>query len=67
MQQYVIEWDLLAMYGRQLPVTRRRIIQAADIGEAVRLAEDSISPGQDCVSFRVHEVTDNDMGTARTD
>ena len=56
--RYVVEWDLLAMHGRQLPLTRRRIIQAADIGEAVRLAEHWISPGQDCVSFRVHEVTE---------
>ena len=54
--QYVVEWDLLAI-RKPLPMTRRAIVTAKNIGEAVRTAEDAISPGIDCVSFRVHEVT----------
>ena len=58
--RYVVEWDLIPVRGREHPIKRRMIIETHNIGDALLLAEERIHPGQDCVSFRVHEVTDDD-------
>jgi hypothetical protein len=55
--RYVVEWDLLAIQ-QPLPMTRRAVVTADNIGDAVRRAEDAVSPGMDCVSFRVHEISE---------
>ena len=58
MPDYIVEYDLLPFAGRQLPITRRRLIKdAAYIGEAAERFLKEVVPGGDCVSFSIKELS----------
>ncbi len=57
MSEFLVEYDLLAQYGRQLPSTRRTIIEAQHMSEALSLFIESVAPGMDCVRVQIMEAT----------
>lgn len=57
--RFIVEFDLLptsTMVTRHYPVTRRIIITAESIRDALLKVDSEITPGNDCVSVRIHEV-----------
>ena len=58
MMKYVIEMDLIpiAMSRCSMPMTRRFLIEAEGIAQALLLVEKEQAPGQDCVAVRVLEI-----------
>ncbi len=63
MREFMIEYDLLAMYGRKVPITRRISVQADNISEAINLFDQSIAPGQDCVRVQIFEISHGRINT----
>lgn len=57
--RYVVEMELIpcTLMSPKFPTTKRHIIEAESIGEAITIAESRFAPGADCVSFKVSEVT----------
>lgn len=56
--KYVIEMDLIpiVMTGRKYNVTRRFLIEAEGISQAMLLPEKEYTPGQDCTGIRILEI-----------
>jgi tRNA(Ser,Leu) C12 N-acetylase TAN1 len=58
--KYVVEMDLIPLHitRREYPTTRRFLIEADSILEALeKIARDEV-PGQDCVAVRVLELSE---------
>ncbi len=55
--QYVIELDLIPIHMSRCsyPMTRRFVIEAPSISEAMSRVVDESVPGQDCVAVRILE------------
>ena len=58
MMKYVVEMDLIPTQMSRCtnPVTRRFLIEADGIAQALLLVEKEQAPGQDCVAVRVLEI-----------
>ena len=58
MINYLIEMDLIPCeYNRlQYPVTRRHLVVASNISEALLFADKEYAPGRDCIAIRVLEI-----------
>lgn len=58
MMNYLVELDLIPLYGtgRSFPLTRRHLVEAESISEALQKVDKEFAPGQDCVAIRVIEI-----------
>ena len=60
--KFIVEYDLLpsTVMDRQLPVTRRKTVEADSIGDALSAVACLLCPGPDCARITIADI-DGDL------